>query len=75
MKKFINYNQYLDISKKVKKIVIVSLNNLNDDKKSHIVLCSIAHHLILDLYKLTKSTYELDLVKKKIDTKENFTLL
>lgn len=66
MKKFINYNQYLDISKKVKKIVIVSLNNLNDDKKSHIVLCSIAHHLILDLYKLTKSTYELDLVKKKL---------
>jgi hypothetical protein len=70
MNKFTDYNEYLKISKKVKEIVIISLNNLKDDKKLFTVLCSIAHHLILDLYKLTKTSFELDLVKKKLLKKE-----
>ena len=70
MKKFTDYNEYLNISKNVKQIVILSLNNLKDEKKLFTVLCSIAHHLILDLYKLSKSSFELNLVKKKLLNKE-----
>ena len=70
MKNFINYDQYLDISKRVKEIVIICMNNFKDDEKLSTALCSIAYHLILDLYKLSKSTFELNLVKKKFIKRE-----
>ena len=52
--KYVNYNTYLDISKKVKKLVIVALKKIKNDEKAYVILTSIAHHLILDMYKLAK---------------------
>ena len=70
--KFVNYNTYLDISKKLKTLVIVALKKIKNDEKAYVILTSIAHHLILDMYKLAKSSFELDLLKKKKD-KEVFS--
>lgn len=64
-RKLIEYNNYLDISKSVKNIIILSINNLRNEKKLNVILTAIAHHLILDLYKLAKVAFELDLIKKK----------
>ena len=63
--KFVNYNIYLDISKKVKDFVVIALKEVKNDEKTYVILTSIAHHLILDMYKLAKSSFELDLLKKK----------
>ena len=71
--KYVNYNTYLDISKKVKKLVIVALKKIKNDEKAYVILTSIAHHLILDMYKLVKSSFELDLIKKKKKDKEVFS--
>ena len=38
---------------------------VKNDEKAYVILTSIAHHLILDMYKLAKSSFELDLLKKK----------
>ena len=70
--KYVNYNTYLDISKKVKKLVIVALKKIKNDEKAYVILTSIAHHLILDMYKLVKSSFELDLIKKKKKIKKFF---
>ena len=70
--KFVNYNIYLDISKKVKDFVVIALKEVKNDEKTYVILTSIAHHLILDMYKLAKSSFELDLLKKKKRTNNNF---
>ena len=64
--KYVNYNIYLDISKKVKELVVVALKKIKNDEKAYVILTSIAHHLILDMYKLAKSSFELDLIKNKL---------
>ena len=69
-RKLIDYNNYLDISKSVKNIIILSINNLQNEKKLNVILTAIAHHLILDLYKLAKVAFELDLIKKNKLTKD-----
>ena len=70
--KFVNYNIYLDISKKVKDFVVIALKEVKNDEKTYVILTSIAHHLILDMYKLAKSSFELDLLKKKKRTRKYF---
>ena len=71
--KFVNYNIYLDISKKIKELVVVALKMNKNDEKVYVILTSIAHHIILDMYKLAKSSLELDLVKKNKINKEVFS--
>ena len=53
-------------------MVIVALKKIKNDEKAYVILTSIAHHLILDMYKLAKSSFELDLIKKKKKDKEVF---
>lgn len=71
--KFINYSIYLDISTKVKQLIVTALEKIKNDEKAYVILTSIAHHLILDMYKLAKSSYELDLINKQKINKEYFS--
>ena len=73
--KFINYSIYLDISTKVKQLIVTALEKIKNDEKAYVILTSIAHHLILDMYKLAKSSFELDLIKKKKKIKKFFLFL
>ena len=63
-KNYVDYDDYLKMSDSIKVNILEIIKRLDYSEKYRVVISSIAHHLILDLYKICKSALDFEITKK-----------
>ena len=60
-KSIVDYDDYLKMSDSIKVNILEIIKRLDYSEKYRVVISSIAHHLILDLYKICKSALDFEM--------------